>query len=386
MSFPSRPNVFEILARHERDGDTANHSLTREGKMKLGKLLPDKFTLALVGTVAFATLVPCRGSAAIFFNGLTDAAIALLFFLHGAKLSREAIVAGATNWKLHIAVFCSTFVLFPVLGVALHPILGGFVNPSLYLGVLFLCTLPSTVQSSIAFTSMAKGNVPAAVCSASASSLLGIFLTPALASLIVTSDSKSGGSSLRVIGDIVLQLFVPFILGQLMRTKIGPWIDARKGILKFVDQGSIVLIVYVAFSEAVNGGIWHALSIKSLAGIITVNAILLAAALLLTTYGSKWLGFSDADRTTIIFCGSKKSMASGIPMAKIIFGSHAGLIVLPIMLFHQIQLMTCSILAQRWASRADSNPTEKSNQTQTTSTEVVQSARCEAQSLRDRSI
>jgi solute carrier family 10 (sodium/bile acid cotransporter), member 7 len=325
--------------------------------MKLRKLIPDKFTLALVCTVVFATLLPCRGSAATAFNWLTDGAIALLFFLHGAKLSREAIVAGATNWKLHAAVFCSTFVLFPLLGVALHPVLGEFVKPWLYLGVLFLCTLPSTVQSSIAFTSMAKGNVPAAVCSASASSLIGIFLTPVLVSLIVSNHASGGGGSpFSTVGDIVLQLFVPFVAGQLLRPVIGRWIDARKELLRVVDQGSIVLIVYVAFSEAVNEGIWHQLSASSLVGIVIVNMILLAIALVLTTYASKWLGFSDEDRVTIIFCGSKKSMASGIPMAKILFGTHAGLIVLPVMLFHQIQLMTCSVLAQRWASRTEIEP------------------------------
>ncbi|CAB3771730.1 bile acid:sodium symporter family protein [Paraburkholderia humisilvae] len=327
--------------------------------MTLRKLLPDKFTLALVCTVAFASLFPCRGSAATAFNGLTDAAIALLFFLHGAKLSREAIVAGATNWKLHAAVFGSTFVLFPVLGIALHPVLGHFVKPWLYLGILFLCTLPSTVQSSIAFTSMAKGNVPAAVCSASASSLLGIFLTPALVSLIIGSHANGGASSFSTVGDIVLQLFVPFVAGQLMRPVIGRWIDTRKEILRFVDQGSIVLIVYVAFSEAVNEGIWHQLSAGALVGIVIANAVLLAIALLLTTHGSKWLGFSDEDRITIIFCGSKKSMASGIPMAKILFGTHAGLIVLPIMLFHQIQLMTCSVLAQRWGSHTKAEPVQR---------------------------
>jgi solute carrier family 10 (sodium/bile acid cotransporter), member 7 len=320
--------------------------------MTLGKMLPDKFTLSLVGTVIFASLLPCRGSAATLFNGLTDTAIALLFFLHGAKLSREAVVSGATNWKLHAAVFGSTFVLFPILGLVLHPVLGKFVQPWLYVGILFLCTLPSTVQSSIAFTSMANGNVPAAVCSASASSLFGIFLTPALVSLIVTSHSSGGGSAFRTVGDITLQLFVPFVAGQLLRPKIGNWVDVHKQLLRIVDQGSIVLIVYVAFSEAVVEGIWHKLSATSFVGIVFVDAILLAAALLLTTYGSKWLGFSKEDRTTIIFCGSKKSMASGIPMAKIIFGTHAGLIVLPIMLFHQIQLMTCSVLAQHWASRA----------------------------------
>ncbi|CAB3764401.1 bile acid:sodium symporter family protein [Paraburkholderia solisilvae] len=331
--------------------------------MTLGKLLPDKFTLSLVCTVVVASLIPCRGSAATLFNGLTDAAIALLFFLHGAKLSREAIVSGATNWKLHAAVFGSTFVLFPVLGLVLHPVLGKFVQPWLYVGILFLCTLPSTVQSSIAFTSMANGNVPAAVCSASASSLLGIFLTPALVSMIVTSHSGGGGSAFRTVGDITLQLFVPFVAGQLLRPKIGDWVDTHKQLLRIVDQGSIILIVYVAFSEAVVEGIWHKLSATSFVGIVFVDAVLLAAALLLTTYGSKWLGFSDEDRTTIIFCGSKKSMASGIPLAKIIFGTHAGLIVLPVMLFHQIQLMTCSVLAQRWASRTPRNPIQNIGKT-----------------------
>jgi sodium/bile acid cotransporter 7 len=203
---------------------------------------------------------------------------------------------------------------------------------------------------------MAKGNVPAAVCSASASSLIGIFLTPALVSLIVSNHASGGVSSFSTVGDIVLQLFVPFVAGQLLRPVIGRWIDARKELLRIVDQGSIVLIVYVAFSEAVNEGIWHQLSVSSLLGIVIVNVILLALALVVTTYASKWLGFSDEDRVTIIFCGSKKSMASGIAMAKVLFGTHAGLIVLPVMLFHQIQLMTCSVLAQRWGSRTNAEP------------------------------
>jgi solute carrier family 10 (sodium/bile acid cotransporter), member 7 len=347
------------------DRDIFHYSF--KGKnMTLRKLLPDRFTLALACTVVFASLLPCRGSAATAFNGLTDAAIALLFFLHGAKLSREAIVAGATNWRLHAAAFGSTFLLFPVLGVALRPLLVHFVQPWLYVGILFLCTLPSTVQSSIAFTSMARGNVSAAVCSASASSLLGIFITPVLVSLILGNHIAGGGSSLSSVGDIVLQLFVPFIAGQVLRPLIGRWIDARKGLLRFVDQGSIVLIVYVAFSEAVNAGIWHQLSATSLLGIIVANAILLAVALAVTTYGSKLLGFSREDRITIIFCGSKKSMASGIAMAKILFGTQAGLIVLPVMLFHQIQLMTCSVLAQRWGSQTKAEPLPQVVQTEAT--------------------
>ncbi|WP_368622550.1 bile acid:sodium symporter family protein [Paraburkholderia sp. BR13444] len=316
------------------------------------KLLPDNFTLALVGTVVVASFLPCRGGAAVAFNWITNIAIGLLFFLHGAKLSREAIIAGATHWRLHLVVLLSTFALFPLLGLALKPALTPLVTPALYTGILFLCTLPSTVQSSIAFTSMAKGNVPAAVCSASASSLLGIFITPALVGIVVSNHGATADSPWHTVGKITLQLLVPFIAGQLLRPAIGKWIDKHRAMLKFVDQGSILLVVYVAFSEAVNEGIWHSMSLATLAGLLAVNIVLLAAALFITSFTAKRLGFSRADQITIIFCGSKKSLASGIPMAKVIFASHAvGAVVLPLMLFHQIQLMVCAVLAQRWGAR-----------------------------------
>jgi sodium/bile acid cotransporter 7 len=316
------------------------------------KLLPDNFTLSLVGTVIFASLLPVHGQAAVGFNWLTNFAVGLLFFLHGAKLSREAIVAGATHWRLHLVVLLSTFALFPVLGLALKPLLSPLVTPALYAGVLFLCTLPSTVQSSIAFTSIAKGNVPAAVCSASASSLLGIFITPALVSLIVTNQAAGGSSAWHTVWNIVLQLMVPFVAGQLLRPVIGQWIERNRGVLKFVDQGSILLVVYGAFSEAVTEGLWHHTSLGALGGLVLINVVLLALMLSITIFTSKRLGFSRADQITIIFCGSKKSLAAGVPMAKVIFASHTvGAAVLPLMLFHQVQLMVCAALAQRWGAR-----------------------------------
>ncbi|EET09068.1 bile acid:sodium symporter, partial [Burkholderia pseudomallei] len=210
--------------------------------MARSRFVPDNFTLALVGTVVLASFLPCRGEAAHAFNWATDIAVGLLFFLHGAKLSREAIVAGATHWRLHALVLLSTFALFPLLGLALKPVLTPLVTPALYAGVLFLCTLPSTVQSSIAFTSIAKGNVPAAVCSASASSLLGIFVTPALVGVMVsTQGTGATASPWSTIGAIVMQLLVPFVAGQLLRPVIGRWIERNRGVLRFVDQGSILL-------------------------------------------------------------------------------------------------------------------------------------------------
>ena len=316
------------------------------------KLLRGNFTLALVATVIAASLLPCRGQTAVTVNLIANISISLLFFLHGAKLPRGAIVAGATHWRLHLVVLLSTFVLFPLLGLALRPVLAPLVTPALYTGVLFLCTLPSTVQSSIAFTSIAKGNVPAAVCSASASSLIGIFLTPVIVSVTITNQNAGSSSSLNGIWNIVLQLLMPFIAGQLLRPWIAGSLERGMPVLRYVDQGSILLIVYTAFSEAVNEGLWHRTPVAALGGLVVVDTVLLVAALLVTGFAAKRLGFSKADQITIVFCGSKKSLASGISMAKVLFSGHTvGAVVLPLMLFHQIQLMVCAVLAQRWHTR-----------------------------------
>jgi solute carrier family 10 (sodium/bile acid cotransporter), member 7 len=323
--------------------------------MSLRRFLPDNFTLCLIATVITASLLPCRGSVAHVFDWLTDLAIALLFFLHGAKLSREAVVSGLTNWRLHLTVLASTFVLFPILGMLLKPVLLPLVTPSLYVGILFLCTLPSTVQSSIAFTSIARGNVSAAVCSASASSLLGIVITPLLTGLVLQAHGQ-GAMSWSSVGEIVLQLFVPFVLGQVAQRWIGGWVQRHRPLVGLVDQGSILLVVYTAFSAAVLQGLWKQLPLSVLGGLLIVNAVLLACALLITRYGSRALGFDREDEITIVFCGSKKSLASGVPMANVLFPAHAiGMIVLPLMLFHQMQLMTCAVLARRYAQRAGVN-------------------------------
>jgi sodium/bile acid cotransporter 7 len=324
--------------------------------MSRPRLLPDNFTLGLIGTLVLASFLPCRGVTLVALDHLTNVAIALLFFLHGAKLSRQAVIAGASNWRLHTVVFLTTFVLFPLFGFALKPLLSPLVTPALYAGILFLCTLPSTVQSSIALTAIAKGNVPAAICSASASSIIGIFFTPVVVSLLLSSHVGSGSAWI-TIGEILLQLFVPFACGQLVRPWIGGWLERNENIVGMVDQGSILLIVYSAFSAAVDKGLWHEVAPSALAGLLLADGVLLAAALIATGLISKWLGFERADRVTIIFCGSKKSLSQGITMAKVIFASHAvGPAVLPLMLFHQIQLMVCAALAQRWGRRAEQFP------------------------------
>jgi solute carrier family 10 (sodium/bile acid cotransporter), member 7 len=319
----------------------------------LSQYIPNNFTLAMLATVALASFFPAHGVGAVAFEALTTTAIAMLFFLHGAKLSREAILAGVGHWRLHLLVLCSTFVVFPLLGLVLRPLLSHLTTPELYLGILYLCVLPATVQSAIAFTAMARGNVSAAICSASASTLLGVFITPVLVQLIVVPGTGAS-SAVDSIGRILLQLMAPFVAGHLLRPWVGEWVRARASTLKFVDQGSILLVVFTAFSAAVMENLWGQIGWLEMAGLVVTCLVVLALALLSTTWLSRRLGFNKADEITIVFCGSKKSLASGIPMAKVLFAPHAvGAIVLPLMVFHQIQLMVCAVLAQRYASRPE---------------------------------
>jgi len=317
------------------------------------RLAIEPYTLALLGMVVLASFLPASGQVAAVLGNVTTFAIGLLFFLHGAKLSREAIVAGIMHWRLHLLVLASTFVMFPLMGLAIKPLALGLLAPDLYLGILFLCVLPSTVQSSIAFTAMARGNVAAAVCSASASNFLGIFLTPLLVGALIVHGAGDAGFGWSQVLSIVEQLLLPFLAGQLLRPWIGAFIDRHKPVLRYVDQGSILLVVYTAFSESVTEGLWQHVSGATLAALLGICALMLAIALALATWTSRRLGFSKEDEITIVFCGSKKSLATGVPMAKVLFAPSAlGMIILPVMLFHQIQLMVCAVLAQRWARRA----------------------------------
>lgn len=319
--------------------------------MKFFRIL-DPFTLTLVALVLLASFFPARGNFVQYFEWLTTAAIALLFFMHGAKLSREAIIAGGSHWRLHLWVMCSTFILFPVLGVLFAWWAPVNVDPQLYTGFLYLCILPATVQSAIAFTSLAGGNVAAAVCSASASSLLGIFLSPLLVGLVMNMHGAEG--SLQQVGKIMLQLLLPFVLGHLSRPLIGEWVARNKKWIGKTDQTSILLVVYSAFSEAVVNGIWHKVGPGSLLFIVVVSIVLLAIVIAVNVLVARKGGFSKADEITIVFCGSKKSLANGIPMANILFPVSAiGMMVLPLMIFHQIQLMVCAVLARRYKRQTE---------------------------------
>jgi sodium/bile acid cotransporter 7 len=322
--------------------------------MKRHPFIPDNYTLMLVVMVILASILPAQGIFADALKAVTTGVIGLLFFLHGAKLSRQAVFSGLAHWRLHLLIFSSTFVLFPALGLALKPILSPFVDEQLYIGILFLCMLPATVQSSIALTAIARGNVPAAVCSASGSTLIGIFITPFLVNWLVTS---TGGASSQwdAVGRIMLQLMLPFLVGHLSRPLLLPLLQKSGSLVTLVDRSSILLVVYAAFSSAVIAGIWQQVSWPTLLGLVVVCVVLLTIALFLTGWAARRMKLSREDQITVAFCASQKSLASGIPMAQVLFtASTVGMMVLPLMLFHQIQLMACSVLAQRWAKSTDS--------------------------------
>ncbi|WP_086793061.1 bile acid:sodium symporter family protein [Streptomyces thermovulgaris] len=304
----------------------------------------DPYIVLLIGVVAVAALLPARDTAAQVVSGASTAAIAFLFFLYGARLSTREALDGLRHWRLHVTVLACTFLVFPLLGLAARALVPTVLTQPLYQGLLFLTLVPSTIQSSIAFTSIARGNVPAAICAGSFSSLVGVVLTPLLAAVLL---GDGGGFSGRSLLTIVLQLLVPFVAGQVLRRWIGGFVARHRKVLGLVDRGAILLVVYAAFSEGMVRGVWHRVSPARLGALLGVEAVLLAVMLALTWYGARALGFGRADRIAIQFAGSKKSLAAGLPMAGVLFGAQASLAVLPLMLFHQMQLMVCAVIAKR---------------------------------------
>ncbi|MGC3954154.1 MAG: bile acid:sodium symporter family protein [Propionicimonas sp.] len=314
----------------------------------LSKLPIDRFLLAIIAAAVVGTLWPVTGVGIDIMDGVTTAAIALLFFLYGARLSPAETLAGLKHWRLHLTILGFTYLLFPLLGLGIAALVGGWLSPALVTGLVYLTLVPSTVQSSIAFTSIARGNVAGAVVSASASNILGVFLTPALCWLLL---SGRVAFTTGAIVDILLQLLLPFVLGQLSRRWTAGFVTSHPQ-LKLVDRGSIVLVVYAAFAAGQREGMWTQVSIAEIAILIAICLVLLALVLGVTWWTARRLGFDTKDTIAIQFCGTKKSLASGLPMAAVLFaGAPIGLLMLPLMVFHQAQLMACASLANRYARR-----------------------------------
>lgn len=318
-------------------------------------LLKDWFLRSLLLAVIIASLLPDLGRSGglLHLDAIADYGIAAVFFLHGVGIPRSQMLKGLGKWRLHLLVQAFTFGVFPLLFWLLRPGLELLLPPMLLLGFFYLCALPSTITSSVALTSAAGGNVPAAIFNATASSLLGIACTPLLVSLMATTTGA--GFPLReAMLDIAGLLLLPFVLGQLLHTRLAPRLAPYKRQTSLLDRGVVVLLVFAAFSDSVHAGLWRDHGASLLLLTLAVAALFLGIVLLLTRASARLLDFSREDEIVAVFCGSKKTLAAGVPMAKVLFGAHPalGLIVLPIMFYHQLQLMVCAVLAQRYARAA----------------------------------
>lgn len=309
-------------------------------------LVPDRFILVLLAMVGVAALLPARGAALDLLGTVSTICIVLLFFVHGARLSRQAVLGGFTRLKLHLAIVGFTFLAFPVLGLALTTVAAPVVDPAFVPGILFLCALPTTVASSIAMVSMARGNIAASVIAAALSSMLGVVLTPLMfAALLSTSGAPIDISG---IGKVVLILALPFAVGQLCRPLAGAWIEAHPAIGRTLDRLTILLAIYVALSAAVGGGLLDGLGpgrfLLLLALMLALLALVIGAALL----AGRVFGFDYGDGTALLFAAMQKSVISGTPMARILFpGAEAGLIIVPLLVYYVPMMTVSAIMAAR---------------------------------------
>ena len=307
----------------------------------------DPLIALIIIAVIVAIIFPARGQFTEIFSIATNLAIALLFYLYGARLSTQEALRGLTHWRLHLTILAFTFVVYPLLTLALSPVLVPSLGDGLYAGIMFLALVPSTVQSSVAFTSIAKGNVAGSIVAASLSSLVGVVVTPLLVMLFMSAgDGIHIDSSVFV--DIAVLILLPFVVGQLTRRWTAE-LAASKA-TKIVDRGSITMVVYSAFSAGMVSGVWSEVSVWEILFLVVFSVVFVTFMLWLTRRLSALMKFNRADQIAIEFCGSKKSLASGLPMATVIFGGGAlGLLILPLMIYHQVQLMICAWLAAKYA-------------------------------------
>lgn len=317
------------------------------------KLKVDPILVIILGTLALGLLLPVSGRPAEILDLVTRVGVFVLFFGYGARLSAAETRSGLKNWRLHLAILSTTFVVFPLLAVPVLAIPDAVLSAPIRVGLIFLCLVPSTVQSSITFTSLAGGNVAAAMVSATASNVLGVVITPLLA--IVFIPTASGGSiGFEQVWGVVVQLLLPFVLGQLSRVVTAGFMARHKARLKFLDQAVIMLIVYGAFSELRVSGVWQQLALTELLLLVPLALALLALMFSYTWALGGWLGFPHEDRIALMFCGTKKSLATGVPMASVLFpGATVGVLVIPLMLYHQAQLLASSVLATRLREAQD---------------------------------
>lgn len=311
----------------------------------------DPFVIAIVGALVVGLLVPVPDAVREGLGVASTVAIVVLFLLYGARMPTRDVLAGLRHVRLQGGVLGATFVLFPLLGLAVATLAQPVLGAPLAAGVLYVSLLPSTVQSSVALVGVARGNVAGAITAATISSVLGMALTPALVLVFMGATGDVGLGGLR---SVLLQLLLPFVVGQLLQPLVGGWVRAHKRLTQLWDRGTILLVVLVAVLTATADGVWDAVSVPALLGVLGASAVLLTVVLLGTWFGGRVLGLAAPDRAVLLVCGSTKSLATGLPMLGALFpAAVAGPIAVPVILFHQLQLITCAVIARRLGRAAD---------------------------------
>jgi sodium/bile acid cotransporter 7 len=320
----------------------------------------DWFFSGMIVTIFIAWLFPGPGSEGSGMHPelVTKIGVALIFFLYGLTLSFGAMKDGAKQWRIHTLLQAVTFIFFPVLGIIFYKSTEGIIDSRLQLGFFYLCALPSTVSSSVVMTAAAKGNIPIAMFNATLSSLLGIILTPFLVGLVLHQSGQDGDLN-KSIMNLCEWLLLPFIIGHVLEPRLGDFARRHKRYINKIDRLTILLLVYTSFCDSFVQHIWstHAVQGMTMTFIATVFLFFLILALLWVACDR--LGIKPEFRSAIVFCGTKKSLVSGVPMARIIFSGYPGpgLILLPIMLYHPLQLFICGPLASYWAQEKEKSLT-----------------------------
>lgn len=309
----------------------------------------DPFIVALLAMLAIGLLVPIPDAVRAALDICSDVAIVMLFFLYGARLATREVLSGLRNVRLQGTALATTFVLFPLLGLAASTLAQPLLGETLAQGVLYVSLLPSTVQSSVALVGVARGNVAGAITSATISNLLGMLVTPLLVLWLMHTSGSTGAGGIR---SVLLLLLLPFVVGQLAQPLIGGYVRSKKRLTTIWDRGTIMLVVLVAVSTATASGVWSTVSPATLVGVLVVSGAMLAVAFAATWWGGRALGLGIEDRVALLMCGSQKSLATGLPMLAALFpAAIAGPIAVPVIVFHQLQLVLSSVIARRLARR-----------------------------------
>jgi sodium/bile acid cotransporter 7 len=313
------------------------------------------FILGLFGVVILAFLFPQPGARGGWLHPdlVSNFGIALILFLQGLSMPLEKVRRGAGNWQLHVIIQAFTFVIFPIVGLGFQAVLPHLWTDepeAIKQGFLYLCVLPSTVSTSVVLTSVAGGNTAAAILSAAFSNIVGVILTPLLVNFLMQATGHSGP-----IGPLLIQItmltLLPFAAGVILRHFVQSWVDANKRWINRTSNAVILFIVYTAFCDSVTEKIWNKYGVVLTVEVLLTVVALFGAMSLLIYLVSQVARLSHVDAIAVYFCSVKKTLAMGVPLAMLIFGTRAdlSLILLPIMFYHPFQLFVNGLLANHWA-------------------------------------